>query len=147
MPSFVGRVSDRQIFFSTTVSVWEDNSESPKIPNRTYITLLDTGAQATMISPKVVAEANLTPIGDMNIAGINGAISTVDSFLITLGIPIGMRIPKEYGKTETEILWRGMAVEVGTLPYQPVDYDVLLGMDILMTCHLTLHDNLFVLST
>ena len=40
----------------------------------------------------------------------------------------------------------GRELEVAELPYQPDNFDVLLGMDLLMDFHITMHGGLFILS-
>ena len=40
----------------------------------------------------------------------------------------------------------GAELEVAQLPFQPENFDILLGMDFLMHFHFTMHNNLFILS-
>ena len=40
----------------------------------------------------------------------------------------------------------GKQLSVARLPYQPDDYDVLLGMDLIGTFHMTIYQNWIILS-
>ena len=55
MATFIGQVSDRQIIFLACVSEAGSGGQHP----HTYNALMDTGAQQTMISEKVIQEVGL----------------------------------------------------------------------------------------
>lgn len=68
MPTFTGQVQNNQIILVAAISISDDPSPS----RRPYQTLLDTGAQGTLISEKVAREVGLTPIGDSTITPVSG---------------------------------------------------------------------------
>ena len=101
---------------------------------REYLALLDTGATVSLVSPRVVHEADLTPIGFTQILPASGVIAATPVYQIRLDILAARE-------------WRGWSrVRVAQLPYQPSDYDVLLGMDLLLGCHFTMFGGQFFLS-
>lgn len=60
MPTFVGEVKNDQIILASAISV--PGSNGP--PEHSYPSLLDTGAQRTLISEKIVEEVCLSAIGE-----------------------------------------------------------------------------------
>ena len=50
------------------------------------------------------------------------------------------------GGTAMTADYRGMEMEVALLPYQPQEYDVLLGMDFLLSFHFTMCAGNYILS-
>jgi len=79
-----------------------------------YKALYDTGATHSAVSPKVVADLNLTSIGATNV-GVGGGTLTTTSHLVTIGLP-------------NRVLFG--TVRVASMILHP-DIDVLIGMDIL----------------
>ena len=61
MPSFTGSINDRQIVFYVAVSI-QATLSIPNPPHQTYSALFDTGAQVTVVSPKVVNDLGLQPV-------------------------------------------------------------------------------------
>ena len=107
------------------------------VPGKPYDALLDTGAQSTMVSPKVVEETSLKAIGYADIVPVSGEPIRTPKFRINLSIPITQ------GST---ILLSGSELEVAQLPFQPGNFDILLGMDFLMNFHFTMYGGSFILS-
>ena len=129
MPTFQRPIEDRQIIL--IASVGAEGSEKP------YSALLDTGAQSTLISPRVVEEADLKAIGLADIVPVSGEPIRTPKYRVTLSIPISQ------GST---ILLAGGELDVAKLPFQPDNYDILLGMDFLMPFHFTMYGGSFILS-
>ncbi len=129
MPTFQQPVQDGQILLIATVRV--DSSE------RSYGALFDTGAQRTMVSPKVVEEAGLEAISYTSIVPVSGKPIQTPKYRINLGIPITQGSARLLVATE---------LEVARLPYRPNNFDILLGMDFLTIFHFTMYDGLFILS-
>ena len=63
MATFVGEIKNRQIIFITWISI-SGVTPSPNPPN-SFNSLLDTGAQVTMISQRVASSMALQAIGHM----------------------------------------------------------------------------------
>lgn len=134
MPTFIGGVTNNEIALISTVSIPGDTDLSTVKP---YRTILDTGAQGTMISGKVVSEVGLTSIGTSLIVPASGESIQCNKFRIQFGIAI---------TDSSGAFMRTRDMDVCELPYQPDNYDVLLGMDFLPTAHFTLHGGGFILS-
>ena len=99
-----------------------------------------------MISQKVVDEGNLSSIGTTNIMPANGELIETEMYRVRIDIPIGDQIEMHGGKVSSWLNLRGMEIEVSLLPFQPRDFDVLLGMDILSEVHFTMYKGEFILS-
>ena len=131
MPTFSQPVENGQILI--LASLLDDAEET----TGSYTSLLDTGAQSTMISPKVVKEADLKAIGYSEIVPVTGGPIRTENYRIGLSIPI-------IRGSNTFI--SGMRLEVALLPFQPDNFDILLGMDFLMSFHLTMYGGAFIIS-
>ena len=129
MPTFHQLLEQDQIIL---IAALMETDESP-----TFRALLDTGAQRTMISSKVVEEAGLESIGYASIVPVNGEPFRTKKFWVRIGIPI-----QQGGSA----LLAGRGLEVSLLPFQPDNFDILLGMDLIRHFHFTMHDQLFILS-
>ncbi len=148
MPTFSVQISDKRIIFNSTVArPSTDSVPTERKGYQTYRTLFDTGAQLTMISPKAVQELGLTPIGDMDVIPASGKPIRTNSYRIRLDIPIIAEVVLPGGEVGQETDYRGKYLEVAELPYQPADYDVLLGMDFIVGAHVSILGSLFVLSS
>ena len=142
MATFVGVISDRQIILRAWVRIAGASGSS----HISYPALLDTGAQGTMISRKVVQEVGLQQIGHTSIIPVSGESLITEKYRIRLDIPIESRILESDGSVVNEAILRGMDMDVALLPYDPSNYDVLLGMDLLHGFHLTMHGDTYILS-
>ena len=96
--------------------------------------LVDTGATGTAVTGRVVSSAQLKPISKRKVLGVSGAmISNVYQF--RLGFVLQNQSPD--GSAETGISFVGGMLQ-GTELAGEHDFDVLLGMDVLRHCQLTL---------
>ena len=107
------------------------------VDDKPYGALLDTGAQSTMVSPKVVKEASLKAIGYARIIPVSGKPIETPKYRIPVSIPITQG---------SSTLLTGAELEVAELPFQPDNFDILLGMDFLMGFHFTMYGGLLILS-
>ena len=131
MPTFIGSSRNNQLLFASTVS------DPAKLRSNNYYSLLDTGAQMTLISQKVVSGSGLISIGPGFVVPANGQPVVVPRYRARVEIPV------TEGK---QTLLRGADMDVLQLPYQPSNYDVLLGMDFISIFHLTLYGGQFIIS-
>ena len=141
MPSFRDEIVDGQIILTAVVSLVQRRRIEERINPDTvvpYKALLDTGAQSTMISQKVVDQTGLVAVGIVEISGVSGEVLEAEKFRAGIGIPIPAG--------ETATFMAGRELEVSLLPFQPENFDILLGMDFLEVFHLTMHKGLFILS-
>lgn len=129
MPTFQAPVRDGQILLFVTVGNQDED--------RGYTALLDTGAQRTMVSPKVVSDGALVSIGSAGIMPASGTPIQTPKYRVSLGIAIARG---------GQFLVSGTDLEVAELQFQPSNFDVLLGMDFLEDFHLTMYGGSFILS-
>ncbi len=103
-------------------------SAPPDGPERVFSALVDTGAQITSISRRVVETLRIEPVGTIPIVYASGDKQPLDEFWLHVGIP---GLPHErFGAPVVRM-------ELGS-----TDYDVILGMDVLARYHITIHNGL-----
>ncbi len=68
----------------------------------------------------------------------------VHTNLLGLHLSIPVDTPTDAGDLHTFAV--GGPIVVMELPYQPPDFDVLLGMDVLVDLHITMHGGSFIMS-
>ena len=90
-----------------------------------------------MVSQRIVDNADLKAIGYAPIVGVDGNPFQAETYRTTISIPIGRG---------NVIVSSGGELDVVRLPFQPENFDILLGMDFLMLLHFTMYDGLFILS-
>lgn len=103
-----------------------------------HYTLLDTGAQGSMVSQKTVDEAGLQTVGYSPILPVTGQPFQTKRYRVYLDIPVG--------SAGGGIDLREKDMDVSLLPYAPANHDVLLGMDFISGLHLTVFGESYVLS-
>ena len=69
----------------------------------------------------------------------------VETFLYYARVDIPIPY-NDAAKSGTEHFFMGNEIPVAGLPYQPDDYDVILGMDLIGIFHVTLYKNVIILS-
>ena len=126
MPFFSGPITNRQILIGVAVTRPDEKGVQLGSPKHSYRAMVDTGATATCISPKVVANLQLLSEGKRLITSATQQ-TEVNQYHVNLHIPITSGI-------EISILTK-LELEVTEIS-QPKDYDVLLGMDLLERCSL-----------
>lgn len=146
MATFAGRVIDNQIILVVWVAISGDSHVwgNPKA----YNALLDTGAQRTMVSGKVVEEVGLIASGFFPISGVTGETITANKYKVRIDIPIIREARSLGGGARTEPVLSGKDLDVALFPdsFKPETFDVLLGMDFLYGFHLTIFADTFILS-
>ena len=133
MPTFNVEIVENQIIVVATITVPPDG---PK--KGSFRALVDTGAQATMISQKVVDEIQADPVGPGSILPASGEPVETPQFRLGIHIAVGI------GPSQT--FSAGRELDVYLLPFNPPNFDVLLGMDILEGFHVTMYGGHFILS-
>ena len=107
--------------------------------------LVDTGATATGISPKVVERLDLEPHTWGEVQGISGS-TEVDVCRVNIQLPISERVVEEDQVSVLTTTRGNEAMDVSILDLGPHGPDVLLGMDFLREFHLTIYRDLFIIS-
>lgn len=142
MPTFSDQIRENQIILIASIAVSQANVGS----RRSYRALLDTGAQLTMVSDRVVQEVGLQAIGNTQIVPVTGDSVVTEKYRVRVDIPINTPVTSAEGNVTLERTLRGMDMEVARLPYEPRNHDVLLGMDFLQGFHLTIYGGMYILS-
>ena len=140
MPTLDIPVENNRVLLRVIVAVPSKNGHSEQYE---YEALVDTGAQCTMVSQKVVDEVGATKIGVRQFLPASGQPQKTAVFELSVGAVFSQARPD--GSPYFSFS-KGGVVPVLLLPYHPRDYDVLLGMDILTKYHITMWDGTFVLS-
>lgn len=119
MPSIEGRHDGRQILLKISVL----GSRSPTdLTHFNYDALLDTGATASWISARVVADLALTSVGKGPVA-VATEMRQASAYIFRLGIIDDRQNPAALPFVFAEIR--------GYVMMQTSNFDVLLGMDVL----------------
>lgn len=101
-----------------------------------------------MISSNVVEQVGLRPVGASQVVGVSGEAFVTEKFRVRLDVPIDVPVKRPEGGIDVERTLRGMdALEVSRLPYTPENHDVLLGMDFVQGLHVTIHNEVFIISS
>ena len=138
MPTFVKPVENNRVLIQVLAAVEPDGSE---VDHR-FMALVDTGAMITAVTSRLVGQIGATPVGRRSFVPASG--KPVDANLFGLHLAIPVDTPTGEGDVHTFAV--GAALVVMELPYQPPDYDVLLGMDVLANFHITMHGGAFIMS-
>lgn len=143
MPTFRGKIVDRQILLTAHVAMSSGNSHqgADAVPFRA---LLDTGATITSVSRQVVNILRLAPDSWRPVTGVHGTVTT-PTYSINIAVPITEPVSGPDGE-RPHTFSRGANLEVALLKIQPETFDVLLGMDLLESFHLTIYADQFILS-
>ncbi len=133
MPTFLQKITNNQIVIIAGVA-----NPDLTVPGNKYSAIVDTGAQTTMVSSKVIADTALPQAGHTPIRGVTGVEEHVAKYKARVDIPINMggQIAMESGKE----------MEVVVMPQDLGECDVLLGMDFLSAFHITMNGGVFILS-
>jgi len=125
VPTFNVAIVDDRIMVEATLSVPPDGSKSEP-----FTALVDTGAQATMISAKVAQALGTTPVGRRTIVSLGGAPGETPVYRLKISV----------GSSTSGTFCACKELYVQLLPADPPNFDVLLGMDILALSHITMQD-------
>jgi hypothetical protein len=93
-----------------------------------YAALIDTGASATCISPKVVSDLGLMPIGKADMISASH-VTVTNKYIFTVGFIVGAA-QQPSGNIQGQIF---SFENIAGLEFKPAGsvYDVLIGMDII----------------
>ena len=138
MPTFMRPVVDNEIILAAAVSLPDPFPRNPV----GFQAVADTGAQGSWISQQVVDAVAPPHIGITAYATIAQGGET-DQYRVRMDIPVQL----EPGGTLTSGSYlHGTDLDVSLMPYQPPNYDVILGMDFLRLFHITMVAGNFILS-
>lgn len=142
MATLATRVENNQIVLVTTVSLPRpQQGEALSVQ-----ALVDTGAQCTMVTARAVESLRAVSIDVRPFVAANGERQETEVFRLRVDIPIVQQALLEDGSQGETVHSVGADLEVMLLPFQPPNYEILLGMDFLAGFHITMWNGLFVLS-
>ena len=144
MPCFTAEISNNQICFNCSAhKPGEDESGA----GHSFIGLLDTGAQKTGITQKVVDAVGLSPVSWGSVTGVSGVVET-PIYLLDIGIAVSEHSRHTDGSIIESVFGKGFrSRQVSLLDFgENSAFDILIGMDVITECHLTIHSqNLYTL--
>ena len=85
-------------------------------------------------------------MGESKIVPASGQPMSVKAYRVRISVPITLGIMLLDGNPGVETYFQGKDIDVLLLPYQPINHDVLLGMDFLTQFHLTMYGKNYILS-
>lgn len=142
MPTFTVPVEDNQFLLTVAVAVPERRATD----RRTCRALVDTGAHCSMVSANVVETLRVASTGIGGFMAANGQTQSTPVFDLHIAVPVTVTATAADGSTSETVFAGGRALEVILLPFDPPDFDVLLGMDLLTEFHITMYNGTLVLS-
>ena len=141
MATFGKPIENRQVLIKAVASVPLSGR-----PGCVADSLIDTGAQCTMITRRIIEILKAEKVGMRTFVGVNGLETESDVFVLRIDLPIAQDAVQEDGSVESAIHSVGMDLEVMTIPYEPWNFGIILGMDCLETFHITMWGGMFVIS-
>ena len=125
LPSIEGRHDGRRILFPVAVLAARDPLD---LTHEVYQGLLDTGATSSWVTPKVIEDLSLREIGKETVS-VATEERTTSVFLFRIGVfaTVGIESPLPY--IFPDITGFRLAQRQG--------FDVLIGMDVIRQCDLT----------
>lgn len=140
MPTVAVQVTDKRVLLRVSVAV---PSERSHVESHNFEALVDTGAQCTMVSRRVIDQIGATQVGFLPFMPASGQPQETAVYELFVAVVISETGPDG---SPTFTFSKGGTVPVLLLPFEPPDFDMLLGMDILTGYHVTMWDGTFVLS-
>jgi len=141
MPALTGSIANNEIVLGVAVSTPNAPGSKPLMCQA----LLDTGAQVTAISEKLVSKLGLGVIRTCSIVVADGVEIPANVHRIRLDIPLTERLNNGRGGVNAANLG-GADLSAAGLPFQSPDYDVIIGMDFLPQFHFAMYGEHFTLS-
>lgn len=156
MPAFGGEVVNGQILLDVHVRLPVRPSDPDSIDlggaemePMTFQGLLDTGATRTMVSQNVIDALDARPCGVDAFVPATGEPEPTAAYRVDLAIPIvaGVSLPADDADAPNyEIYASGLRnLTVLALPRAFDNFDVLLGMDLILQFHITMWRGLYIL--
>ena len=142
MASFSGRISNRvihiRIFLAHPIDSEDDSRWRPLTAK------VDTDANVSCITSSVAQALDLTPSGYRPAQTPGGPINTLT---FPVGIALVIRRGTSSNQQDEELSWLSRLVTASRIHSDSnTSFDVLLGMDFLEHCHLSMFGHTFILS-
>ena len=134
MPTLFVDAVDRQFLFGVGI---REHGNPDAHAEHEFPCLFDAGAQAPAISPGVVEKLGLTASGHRLIGGATDRDVVLKCYPVQIKVYAPTQMEVSLGQ-EPQFIALGKYVEVTGLPYQPTNFDVLLGMDVIESLHVSM---------
>ena len=141
MPTFNVQVVANRVLMVAHISLPDSTS-----PLHICTALVDTGASATAISPIVVEALNAVSSGVRTVGKASQSSVEAEQYVLDIHIPVDTQRAGPDGQPVVTRFSETQRVTAAQLPIGDGTYDVLLGMDILASHHISMHGGQFVMS-
>ena len=125
MPTFEARVLNFQPLIQTEVT-----ARGSQQPGCVCTAIVDTGSQMTMISSRVARQVGADPAGHVRLAHVGNAQARTDTFMVAIAAPVSPPAAGADGRSIFAML-TSEAIEAAEMPFNPPNFDVIIGMDML----------------
>lgn len=144
MPTVTVEIVDNEIRHIADVALPNPpNPTQPFGPAPTrFSALIDTGSTNTGVTQRVVDALGADQIGVEEIWHANGELLTTPSYRVVVGIPITTSL--DSGETHTYVSGESLIVDL--IPDQLDGVDIILGMDLLRSFHITAYGSQCIIS-
>ena len=139
MPTLVVRISAARVMIRVAVSDDTNGTWGE------FDALVDTGAERTMVSNRLVEHVGAAKCGVIRFMPASGQPQETSVFKLRVGIA-ALDHP-ETGGNEPRTFDSGVTALTMLMPIDQPGFDVLLGMNVLSQYHITMHKDLFLLSS
>lgn len=152
MPGFIYEIQNDQILLDAIIAGYDEATNEFSGQLGMCPGLLDTGAQCTGVSPRVVQDFGLKPVDIGYMVVANGETEEVLIYQVGVGVAMTTEINVNPTDNPNEQRITGQATSSGKLlravglPEQPDNFDALLGMDLLSMFHISLADGWLLMS-
>ena len=135
----------------------QTNYEETEKSAVTYRALVDTGANCCSISKKIVTDLNLHPYSHRTITTAGGT-HNAPVYLVGLSVAVQQTVMHPEKQSDESVIMKPLVIgeiskgypriKVTTFPDVEIDrgFDIILGMDILMHFHITMHSGNIIIS-
>lgn len=147
MPSLVVPIEDNNIVIPAMVELPHDPADGGEPAPIFCKALVDTGAQGTMVSRGIIEQLNSPPIGYGTVEGVTGP---ADSPIHELRVIIPTEVEELGfdGQISETVYFYWDVLRVMVLTHELGEgIDILLGMDMLTSFHMTMYGNQVVISS
>ena len=143
MPKFHTEIVNNQPIITVCVTDPQIEVKSlNELQRNSFPALIDIGASSSVISHNVVEKLNLKPCGQTSAFSVSHEV-VVNTYNASIGIPVS-----ELDENNNPICHhvKHFNLLVSEMPVLHNRFDVLIGMDIIQSCILIIHNNLCIFS-
>ena len=127
-----------KVQIGTPVLLKEDNTASVTSFSTAFVALWDTGAEGTVVTPKVIRTAKLQSCGFGQMKGVDGVPRTRTAYDATIVIPTDPEYDFGAGQRPRSVTLHPTQLMELERDRQLGDVDILIGMDIMQRCDIAI---------